>query len=239
MLILIKLETPGLQQDNILHIQNQAKEFALKFNLQPIAQKAYQRWQESEPEWASYHKIGHTDDVLQEALFFAIADGITDERSLRLIGIMATYHDVGLTMEPSNPDNLRQDHEARGAVFVREVMIQDGSYTEEEITIVVESIEDTKILYVDGVLIQQKARHELGKYLLDGDVANFGRDDFSQKSELEFAELQLVLKNPPNRADFNKTTLGLIKNHKWQTAPAIKYRTKPQEDNIDILEKAA
>lgn len=232
------METPGTQ-DNILQIQNQAKEFVLKFNSQPIAQEAYQRWHASEPKWARYHVFEHTEDVLHEALFFAIADGITDERSLELIGIMATYHDIGMTMEPSNPDNLRQDHEARGAALVKEIMTRDGSYTEEEIKIVTESIEDTKILMVNGVLIQQKARHKLGAYLLDADVSNLGRDDFSQKSELEFAELQLVLKNPPDRPQFNQNTLRLIKNHKWQTPAAIKYRSRLQEENITSLERAA
>ncbi len=231
-----KVEVP---QDNLDQVKALVKEYVEKLNQNPIIEEARRRWQEHAPDWARYHRPEHTDDVLEESLFFAIADGITDERQLELLGIMAAFHDVGMTMEPSNPDNLRQDHEARGAILVREIMTRAGSYTEEEIKIVTESIEDTKILFVNGVLIQQQARHELGKYLLDADVSNFGRSDFSQKSEDEFAELQLVLKPPPDRSTFNKNTLGLIKNHHFQSQAGIKYRTRIQEENIFNLEKVA
>lgn len=225
-------------QDDLEILQRQTREFIEKVNQKPIIRKARQRWEEYPPAWARYHLFDHTEDVLNETLFLAIADGITNERQLELLSIMATYHDIGMTMEPDNPDNLRQGHEKRGAQFVAEVMRESGEYSEEEIKIVVESIEDTEIkMREDNVLIQQSARHLLGKYLLDGDLGNLGREDFSDKSNAEFKELQLVLKNPPNRQKFDKNTLGLAKNHIFQSPAGMKYRQPQQDINVDQLER--
>ncbi len=229
-----------LSEQDIEQIQIQVQEFTVKFNQKPMIQEARQRWQDYTPTWARYHRPEHTDDVLQEALLFAIADGITDERSLELIGIMAIFHDIGMTMEPDDPDNLRKNHEERGAKLAVEAMQRFGDYSDEEIKIVKESIEDTEItMRVDKVLVQQLARHRLGMYLLDGDLSNLGRPDFSEKSELEFEEQQYVFKNPPDGPKFNKNTLGLIKNHTFQSPAAIKYRQEQQGKNVAELEKVA
>lgn len=218
-------------------IYSQVNEYIGKFNLKPIIQEARKRWEENSPQWAKFHKFEHTDDVLKESLFFAIADGIKDERKLELLAIMATYHDVGMTMEPSNPDNLRKSHEKRGADFAAEEMRKSGEYTEDEIKEVSESIEDTEVIMVNGVLVQRPVRHELGKYLLDGDLSNLGREDFSDKSELEFTEQQLVFADPPDRPKFDGNTLGLIKNHIGQTSAWGRYRQPQQNLNISTLEQ--
>ncbi len=223
-------------QDNLEQIQSQVKEYIEKFHQKQIIKEARKRWQDHTPAWARYHDPEHTDDVLEESLFFAIADGITDERKLELIGIMAIFHDLSMTMEPDDLENLRKGHEKKGAGLAADAMQRFG-YSEGDIKIVTESIEDTEIKRVGEVLVQQTARHDLGKYLLDGDVANFGRSDFSQKSKDEFAELQLVLKDPPDRPTFNKNTLGFIKNHTFQSPAAIKYRQPQQIINIAELEK--
>lgn len=218
-------------------IYSQVNEYIEKFNQKPIIREARKRWEENPPEWAHFHIPGHTDDVLKETLFFAIADGIKDERKLELLAIMATYHDVGMTMELSDPNNLRKGHEKRGADFAVEEMRKSSEYTEGEIKEVSESIEDTEVIMVNGVLTQRPARHELGKYLLDGDLSNLGREDFSQKSELEFAEQQLVFADPPDRPKFDTNTLGLVKNHVGQTLAWGRYRQPQQILNTSTLER--
>jgi hypothetical protein len=69
----------------------------------------------------------------------------------------------------------------------------------------------------------------LSRYLLDADLANFGRDDFFEKSELQRLELG------DDAASFRRKTLLLIENHVWLTPAAEKLWADTKARNVEKL----
>ena len=173
--------------------------------------------------------ITHTEDVLNETILFAVADGISDKHSLELLGIMTVFHDAGFLVKYTA-------NEPEGAKMAVEAMRATGNYSEEDCKLVSDGIEATAVDMIDGVLKQRSAPNTLSGYLLDGDLSNFGREDFRHKSDLVFAELQL--QNPDRQMDktaFLKATLGFILNHEWNTTAARNSRSNQQLINAGNL----
>src|SRR3989344_3808386 len=158
----------------------------------PIIADILARLRQELPENLKYHAqpegegegTTHTEDVLNETILFAVADGISDEHSLELLGIMAAFHDAGFLTK-------YQANEPDGAGMAVEAMKATGKYSEEDYKLVFDGIESTAVDMVNGVLKQRSAPNALSAYLLDGDLSNFGRADFRRKSDLVFEELQL------------------------------------------------
>lgn len=204
----------------------------------PIIRDIFARLRKKLPDNLRYHRefedeegYRHTEDVLHETILFALADGISDEHSLELLGIAASYHDAGFLTQFSNNEEI-------GAGMAVEAMKQNGGYTEEDREIVLQAIMATKVEMVDGVLRQRPAPdgNRLAGYLLDADLSNFGRPDCREKSDLVFTEL--VSQNPENSLEkqaFLKATYGFISNHQWKTDAAKRLRSVQQQINIQAL----
>lgn len=207
-----------------------AKETIKKLKEKPIFREVGEILKTKQQNWTRYHKIEHSEEILEEAIMFATADGVMDEEDLEDIGIMAYCHDIGMT------ERLPKGHEKRGAKMTAKLMEKHG-YHPNRIKVVSECIEDTEVIMENGILRQKKARHAPGKYLLDADVGNFGRDDFRQKSDLVFEEMQVL--NPQAQLDkkqFLLNTLAFISNHNWQSEPARQFRQAKQMENTRLLE---
>src|SRR3989338_6570561 len=84
------------------------------------------------PKYLKYHAepegegegVTHTEDVLNDTILFVVADGISDEHSLELLGIMAAFHDIGFLVK-------YQANEPDGARIAVEAMKATGRYSEE------------------------------------------------------------------------------------------------------------
>lgn len=167
-----------------------------------------------------YHAAAHTEDVFHEVILFATYDGLSP-REVELLAIAAAYHDSGFL-------SRIQDNEVIGARMAVEAMQRAGSYTDTEITIVERAILDTKVV---GTLygFRQIPTTALAGYLLDADLGNLGRDDFFDKGELMYKEL-----NAP-RELFLINTLELMYGHRWNSVAAMELRESKKQQNIAQL----
>lgn len=222
------IQTPDLLESRASQVVGRLKE-------KPIIGDTLAMLRKELPKNLRYHGVvegekPHAEDVVDDAILFAVKDGIEDEHFLELLGITATFHDAGfIDQYPANEKFGAQ----RAAQAARE-----AGYAEEDIKMVVESIEDTQVDMIDGVLKQRVARNQLGKYLLDADVGNLGRTDFRHKSDLLFEEVQ---GQSPDRVidkdKFLQTAYNFIKSHQWQTLAAFNLRQAQQELNVQALKE--
>ncbi len=169
----------------------------------------------------SYHNAAHTEEVMREALFFAIKDGL-GPRDIELIAIAAAFHDAGFLSK--NTEN-----EALGAKLAVAAMKEAGSYAEEEMKLVNGMILDTVVRSTPHGL-KQIPTTRLSPYLLDGDMGNLGREDFFEKGENVFKELGIS-----SRKSFLKASLGMVEAHQWYSPAARNLREAQKQKNIEIL----
>lgn len=164
-----------------------------------------------------YHSPSHTRDVLAEAVRFGMLDGLPP-RSVELLAIAAAYHDSGFLVTP-------HDNEPIGADRAVHAMDAAGGYDRGETALVKSMILDTKLVPLAGGAGQQPST-ELAKYLLDADLANFGRDDFFEKVSLLAKELgqqtEVMLAQ----------TRKLIAHHSYFTHAATLLRNAKKQENV-------
>lgn len=188
----------------------------------PIIHDGLARLKSDLPKNLLYHAYEHTEDVLAEAILFAVVDNLS-KRQIELLGIAAVYHDFGFIHRQSKNEPI-------GAEAAVEVMRLVGSYSESEIATVRQMILDTAL--VDGPTgPHQIANCKLSEYLLDADLSNFGRSDFFDKGELQRREAGEEL------TTFRKQSLALLTTHSWLTPAAYTLRQKKKEENRAALEK--
>jgi uncharacterized protein len=154
-----------------------------------------------------YHTVDHTREVIADAVMLALRDQLL-AREVELLAVAAAWHDTGFIESPEHNEPIA----ARMAV---EALTRIGSYSSAEIKLIEQMILDTAIIPQEAGSPLQRATTKLSPYLLDADVANFGRDDFFVKGELlrrELGEADLVA--------YNQKTQGLLTRHVWLSAPA-------------------
>lgn len=187
---------------------------------QPLVAVALNLLSRKLPDNLSYHAKSHTEDVLSEAMRFAMIDGLT-ERETALLAIAAAFHDTGFTRSPVA-------NEAIGADLARKEMLSAGDYSEAEISLVEQMILDTTLVELPNGP-QQIPSTKLSRYLLDADLSNLGRDDFFDKGELQRRELGI------DEAHFRKRSYQLLSAHRWYTEAAHGLRQKKKEENLLLL----
>jgi len=194
----------------------------------PVIKEAFQRLEKELPENLRYHDKNHSYEVMHDAVFLAVADGLS-EREMEIIGVEAAWHDAGFIEKPGK-------NEAIGSLMAIEAMRKDGGYSEEEIKLVSDGIEDTEVRMTENGLNQiEKGRNKLADYLLDADVGNFGREDFMDKTKLVAREAGVDVSNPAAYRQFLGGTLKFVKNHEWKTEAAKKWRSGQKENNVKRL----
>jgi uncharacterized protein len=169
-----------------------------------------------------YHAYEHTEDVLREAVQLASSDGLSN-RDIELVAVAAAWHDVGFIWQSNNNEPIAAD-------AVRRYLSGTTHYTPKEIDLIAQMILDTALISA-GDSYKQVATRPLSCYLLDADLANFGRDDFFDKSELQRRELGEEVDS------FRQKTLMLVRSHTWHT-PAARAKWQAKKDaNIAALER--
>lgn len=169
-----------------------------------------------------YHCIGHSEDVLREAIRFGVEDGL-DQHKLELLAIAAAYHDLGFI------DAVYENNEIIGARYAEEAMRKVGSYSEDDIQAVRTMILDTEVQFKNETVIQVPTT-ELSRYLCDADLSNLGREDFFEKSEQRYLEL-----GSPDRNLYRRNLIKFLSSHKWHTPAAERLRTEARDDNLQVL----
>ena len=169
-----------------------------------------------------YHRPAHTEDVIQQALTLAKLDAL-DAHSMLLIAVAAAFHDAGFLV-------TRSGHESISADMAATAMAGDKRFSQTDIDLVADMIMDTQVHQTGAV---HRTNTPLSAWLLDADLANFGRDDF-------FEQFQLVaLENNIEPERLVTTTIDLMDRHTWQSpAGAASFELKKRENRQALTQVA-
>jgi hypothetical protein len=189
----------------------------------PEVVAAYAMLQEKLPQGLFYHTFEHTRDVMHEAILFALHDNLT-ERDQTLLAIAVAYHDTGFVQS-------RSANESIGGDFALEKMRQNSEWRQEECALVVQMINDTKVIVHDGAF-RQIPTTKLSQYLVDADVSNLGREDFFDKAELVRKELGVA-----SATGFYSGVKRLLAGHQWYSPAAIALRSQQKIRNGELLKQ--
>ena len=179
------------------------------------------------PEHLRYHNKAHTLDVISETILFALADGASRE-TIKQQAIAAAWHDTGFIEQD------KENEPIAAKLFKHSEAYQ--KLPEEERQEIIAEILDTAVVIRDGKPFLLQQRSKIG-YVLDGDVSNFGRLDFSEKRTKVAEELNLDLSNDEIRKGFYAFSLELLKNYEWKTESARLLRQPQKEENLRQAEK--
>lgn len=176
------------------------------------------------PQNLLYHAYPHTEDVIAEVVRLASLDSLSD-RDTEILAVAAAWHDVGFIESPQNNEPI-------AAAAARKFLNSLDRYTKQEISQIEVMIRDTALIIDDGIP-QQKPTTSLSRYLLDADLANFGREDFFDKSELQRREIN------EEPASFRQKTVALLERHVWLTPAAQELWQSKKDENLETLRKLA
>jgi predicted metal-dependent HD superfamily phosphohydrolase len=165
-----------------------------------------------------YHNVSHSEDVLQTALELGVRDDLSD-RQLELLAVAAAYHDAGYLIQ-------KDDNEPIGASMAREALTTAGGYSPEEINLVAQMIEDTR-LQRQGERLVSIPSTALSKYLLDADLSNLGRDIFWESNQRLQRETNI------DSATFRTLTEHVFLGHSWLTPAAQLLFSHRQKENFE------
>lgn len=209
--------------------ESPAIRWALTF-LEAELPKKYPELAKKFSEVLPYHGKHHTEDVMREAIFLALAEGNIDDRELLLLAIAAAYHDSGFALQ----------YDANEALGAKEASKSMRNFDAREIDAVERAILATRVRFSPRFVQLVETRNKLGRILADADVGNFGRDDFKEKSELIFQELVAMDKisgdTPENRKSFNAFRKNMLATHEWQTEAAKHFRAERERENLAALD---
>lgn len=177
------------------------------------------------PPTLTYHSVQHTRDVLYELNKWTMEDEIPFfEREM--LYIAASFHDSGFLDSPDG-------HESHGAERARKAMESTGRYAAEEIALVEQMIMDTQVKHDIPERGPCQVPHSpLSGYLLDADMSNLGRSDFSEKTGLLAKERGV---NPDDIA-FLQGVLSVVRAKVWYCPAAQRHRTEVHKQNLASLE---
>ena len=173
-----------------------------------------------------FHKFEHNLEVASRAVYLWEKEWLKEE-DLELLAISWIFHDSGFSVKYNSNEEVWAE--------IAEKFLKEFWYPKEKIEIIKNIIIATKI--------NIEPKNILEKIIKDADLDNLWRDDFLNKSD----EIKKEIENNTNYQNwdnikldkkvFLKSTLCLIKNHKFYTETAINERQKNKLNNIKILEK--
>ena len=167
-----------------------------------------------------YHSIDHTLDVVKQSLQLAEGDQLNAKDKL-LLAIAAAYHDAGFLFQ-------KETNEPIGANMAANAMDGDDRFDEEQKVAVRQAILDTAVSE-SGAL--QTATGRLSPWLLDADVANFGRNDFMEKTSLLAMELRI------QKIEVMSSAARLMDRHTWVSNSGFNIFSATKIKNRELLEK--
>ena len=169
-----------------------------------------------------YHRATHTEDVIQQTLALAKLDAL-DAHSMLLLAIAAAFHDAGFLV-------TRSGHESISADMATAAMAEDSRFSQKDIDMVANMIMDTQVYQIGAV---HRPNTPLSPWLLDADLANFGRDDFFEKFQL------VALENKIEPDYLVSTTIDLMDRHTWQSPAGSACFESKKRKNREALTQAS
>lgn len=171
------------------------------------------------PSWAHYHSPGHTEYVLEKAIFIGEHEQIS-ERDMFLLKIAALYHDSGFTLGRKNHEKL--------SCKIAEEHLKEFRLSPKEIETICGMIMATQI--------PQKPTNHLENILADADLEYLGTDKFDEYSNNLYLEMQHFRPDLDSR-EWNKIQVGFISNHQYHTEYCRQNREKKKLENLEKIRK--
>ena len=169
-----------------------------------------------------YHRSAHTEDVIQQTIALAKLDAL-DAHSMLLLAIAAAFHDAGFLV-------ARSGHESIGAEMATAAMVGDKRFSQTDIDLVTDMIMDTQVYQIGAV---HRPNTPLSPWLLDADLANFGRDDFFEQFHL------VALENKIEPDCLISATIDLMDRHTWQSPAGSACFESKKHKNREALTQAS
>jgi len=166
----------------------------------------------------TYHCVGHTLDVVNEAERIARAEGISDDRELFLIKIAALYHDTGFLKTYAGHE------EASCVLFTADAAGFDLTEGEQE----------TVRGMIMATKVPQQPHNLLEKIICDADLDYLGRTDFweiGQNLKKEFLYYRIVRDDP----DWERLQLKFLEAHRYHTPSSRHLREPVKQDHYRQL----
>lgn len=186
----------------------------------PVVAEALIRLKDGLSPALTYHSIEHTLDVIKEVVTLALEDSLA-ERDVELLAVAAAWHDIGFLY-------AREANEPYAAEALSTHLANDDTYSADEVALLKRMILDTALVREEGIPVQVSTTR-LSPYLLDADLANFGRPDFLEKGELQRLETH------SEKSSFQQETLLLLTKHSWLTPAAKRKWTLSKGQNLEQL----
>ena len=158
--------------------------------------------------------------MIKEVVALALEDSLP-ERDVELLAVAAAWHDIGFLY-------TREANEPLAAEELSRYLASNDTYSADEIALLKRMILDTALVKDTGIPMQVSTTR-LSPYLLDADLANFGRADFFEKGELQRLETNI------DKASFQQETLLLLSKHSWLTPAAQRRWSDTKQQNISHL----
>lgn len=171
------------------------------------------------PSWLHYHSTAHTIYVLEQAIFLAKQENVSD-RDLFLLKIAALYHDAGFMTN-------RKNHEKTGCRIAAEEL-PEFSLTSAEIQKICGMIMATRL--------PQKPTTHLEKILADADLEYLGTNRFKEISHQLYRE---TLHSQPDlsKQQWKEIEIKFLSNHHYHTDFCRKYREPKKQENLEQLRR--
>lgn len=166
----------------------------------------------------TYHHVGHTLDVMEQAAVIARAEGIVSNNELLLLQTAALFHDSGFT-------RIYNGHEAASCEIVREWLANEP-YDPSEIDTICDLIMATKIP-------QQPGSH-LACILCDADLDYLGRPDFFTIG-VGLRDEWYAVGFIKTDAEWEEKQIAFLKIHRYHTAYANLIRKPAKEAHLNML----
>jgi len=162
---------------------------------------------------------------MKETILFALADNVSRGVIEQQV-IASAWHDVGYVKDDKNNEPI--------AVKLFENSTSYAQLDTEIRNEIVSNIADTTVIVHDGVPNFHMTHSALG-YMLDGDVSNFGRDDFFNCMDKIAEETNVDLSDQRERTKMYAFVISLLENHTWHTEGAHMLRDAKKQRNLAML----
>lgn len=171
------------------------------------------------PVWLEYHDVDHVRDVYRMARFIGKAEGL-HEHDLKLLLTAAILHDSGFTKGT-------EKHEERSCEIARSILPAYG-YSGEDISRIEKMIMATAIPHKPESLIE--------KIICDADLDYLGRDDFYERGDRLYRELQ-YLNVVKDRHSWNLIQEKFLLQHQYFTETAISARHSTKQQHLNTIQE--
>ncbi|MBN7809836.1 HD domain-containing protein [Algoriphagus sp. H41] len=170
------------------------------------------------PQHLTYHNLGHTAYVLDQAIFLAMQSEV-GEKDLELLKLAALFHDTGFIDNP-------KDHEEKGCKIAESYLSQD--YSADKLDKIYGMILATKI--------PQSPKTHLENILADADLEYLGTELFDQIGHTLFQELKHFNPDFTEQA-WDELQLVFMQKHHYHTEYCRIHREPKKQENLLKVKK--